>query len=163
MPVLRRRRFLRAVTGQTSQPIRRPSAVSNLVPFCHGWRVLNYHRSFDLCQESGAYDAFFSDGRGALLGNYEEVSCSEWSGQDGPSLWNGACLAGEGAKLWPNTACGNAGMKFLIARAARSMMAHVLSRCGTRLLGQKYDLLVSKNEFGEYHWWISEKYERGPR
>ncbi|KAH9004487.1 endoglucanase V-like protein, partial [Lactarius hatsudake] len=64
---------------------------------------------FDLCQDSDADKAFFPAGRGALSGHYEEVSCSEWSGYDGPQLWNGACLAGESAQLWPMTACGNTG------------------------------------------------------
>ncbi|CAK5278236.1 unnamed protein product, partial [Mycena citricolor] len=49
-------------------------------------------------------------GRGALLGTFEEVSCSEWSGSDGSPLWNGGCLSGENASFWPNTGgCGNKG------------------------------------------------------
>ncbi|KAI0251774.1 glycoside hydrolase family 45 protein, partial [Lactifluus subvellereus] len=65
---------------------------------------------FDLCAESGAAKAFFPPSRGALTGIYEEVSCSKWAGNgDGGSLWNGACLAGENAAMWPSTACGNKG------------------------------------------------------
>jgi hypothetical protein len=75
-------------------------------------RLTELCRSFDLCQESGASDAFFPEGRGALNGYYEEVSCSEWSGSDGQELWNGACLAGESAGIWPSVACGNTGMEF---------------------------------------------------
>ena len=48
-------------------------------------------------------------GHGALTGTYEEVSCSQWSGSDGSELWNGACISGESAALWPSTACGNQG------------------------------------------------------
>ncbi|KAI9440336.1 endoglucanase V-like protein [Lactarius indigo] len=44
---------------------------------------------FDLCEDSGACDAFFPEKRGALSGHYEEVSCSHWTGWDGPELWNG--------------------------------------------------------------------------
>ena len=76
------------------------------------WRLTKLCRSFDLCEESGAYDAFFPKPRGALSGHYEEVSCSEWSGWDGDALWNGACLASESAGLWPSVSCGNTGMSF---------------------------------------------------
>jgi len=69
-----------------------------------------YDRSFDLCEDSGADKAFFPNDRHALLGTYEEVSCSEWSGSDGETLWNGSCLAGENAGLWPATGgCPNTG------------------------------------------------------
>jgi len=64
---------------------------------------------FDLCEESGAPAALFPEGRGAMLGHYQEVPCQGWSGNDGPDLWNGACLAGESAGLWPDVACGNVG------------------------------------------------------
>ncbi|KAI9440335.1 endoglucanase V-like protein [Lactarius indigo] len=94
--------------------------VTNLCPYAKGedWcgqslsKPLNQFGApvhFDLCEESGAYDAFFPEGRGALSGYYEEVSCSQWSGWDGPALWNGACLAGESAHMWPLVACGNTG------------------------------------------------------
>ena len=69
--------------------------------------------SFDLCHDSGAPDAFFPSGNGALTGTYEEVSCTEWSGSDGSSLWNGACLAEENISNWPSTGCGNQGTKLL--------------------------------------------------
>ncbi|KAI9464418.1 endoglucanase V-like protein [Lactarius psammicola] len=64
---------------------------------------------FDLCQDSGAAAAFFPSGHGALTGTYEEVSCNQWIGTDGPDLWDGACLAGESAANWPAVACGNKG------------------------------------------------------
>ncbi|KAH9056732.1 endoglucanase V-like protein [Lactarius vividus] len=64
---------------------------------------------FDLCTDTGAADAFFPPGRGALTGTYEEVSCSQWTGTDGPSLWDSACLDGESADNWPAVACGNKG------------------------------------------------------
>ncbi|KAH9031326.1 endoglucanase V-like protein [Lactarius pseudohatsudake] len=64
---------------------------------------------FDLCQDTGTDKAFFPSGRGALTGTYQEVSCSQWSGTDGPSLWDGACLSGESASNWPAVGCGNQG------------------------------------------------------
>lgn len=66
--------------------------------------------SFDLCEDTGAAAQFFPSGHTALTGTFSEVSCSEWSGSDGGSLWNGACLSGESAALWPSgTGCGNQG------------------------------------------------------
>ncbi|KAI9433571.1 endoglucanase V-like protein [Lactarius indigo] len=64
---------------------------------------------FDLCKDTGTADAFFPSGRGALTGTYEEVSCDQWTGTDGQSLWDGACLDGETAANWPAVACGNKG------------------------------------------------------
>ncbi|EIM86862.1 endoglucanase V-like protein [Stereum hirsutum FP-91666 SS1] len=65
---------------------------------------------FDLCEDTGAAAQFFPSGHTALTGSFSEVSCSEWSGSDGGSLWNGACLSGESAALWPSgTGCGNQG------------------------------------------------------
>jgi len=66
---------------------------------------------FDLCEDSGASEAFFTSGRGAFTGSYTEVPCSQWSstGADGPSLWDGACLSGESAANWPSVSCGNQG------------------------------------------------------
>ncbi|KAI0035344.1 endoglucanase V-like protein [Vararia minispora EC-137] len=64
---------------------------------------------FDLCQDNGAMAAFFPSGHGALLGTYHEVSCSQWSGTDGSSLWNGSCIKGENAGNWPAVGCGNQG------------------------------------------------------
>ncbi|VDB86690.1 unnamed protein product [Peniophora sp. CBMAI 1063] len=66
---------------------------------------------FDLCTDTGADKVFFPNGHGALTGSYEEVDCSQWSGADSTvSQWNGACLAGETAGLWPGTTgCGNQG------------------------------------------------------
>ncbi|GJJ11356.1 hypothetical protein Clacol_005588 [Clathrus columnatus] len=64
---------------------------------------------FDLCEDTGASSVFFPSGHGALLGTFAEVSCSEWSGSDKSPLWNGACLKGESAGLWPAVGCGNQG------------------------------------------------------
>jgi hypothetical protein len=46
-----------------------------------------------------------------MLGDYEEVSCTEWSGDEGSSLWNGSCMAPIGTSLWPSVSCGNEGTK----------------------------------------------------
>ncbi|KAF5362518.1 hypothetical protein D9756_002451 [Leucocoprinus leucothites] len=64
---------------------------------------------FDICQDTGGASSFFPSGHGALVGNFQEVSCSQWSGSDGGSLFNGACLSGETAANWPSTGCGNKG------------------------------------------------------
>jgi len=64
---------------------------------------------FDLCDDTGASNAFFPSGHGALTGSYTEVSCSQWSGSDGSAIWTGACLSGETASNWPSTGCGNQG------------------------------------------------------
>jgi hypothetical protein len=120
MPLSRRRELVRSVALPPSQPIRRACAVSDCaLPhsfLCLSlWRLTEPCCSFDLCEESGAYDAFFPKPRGALSGHYEEVSCSEWSGWDGPDLWNSACLTGESTGLWPSVGCGNTGMKLSIS------------------------------------------------
>jgi len=65
--------------------------------------------SFDICQDTGGASTFFPSGHGALTGTFTEVSCSQWSGSDGGSLFNGACLSGETAANWPATGCGNKG------------------------------------------------------
>ncbi|TDL23794.1 endoglucanase V-like protein [Rickenella mellea] len=64
---------------------------------------------FDVCVDTGGANAFFPSGHGALTGTFQEVSCSKWSGSDGPALWTGGCLSGETAPLWPSTGCGNKG------------------------------------------------------
>ncbi|KAJ4492556.1 endoglucanase V-like protein [Lentinula edodes] len=56
---------------------------------------------FDICEDTGGASAFFPSGHTALTGSFVEVSCSEWSGSDGSDLWNGACISGESAALWP--------------------------------------------------------------
>lgn len=66
--------------------------------------------SFDICQDTGGAGAFFPSGHGALTGTFHEVPCSQWSGTDGGSLWNGACIAGETAQNWPAVGCGNKGV-----------------------------------------------------
>ncbi|TFK74951.1 endoglucanase V-like protein [Pluteus cervinus] len=64
---------------------------------------------FDICSDTGGAAAFFPSGHGALTGTFTEVSCSQWSGSDGGDLWNGACLSGESAGMWPSVGCGNKG------------------------------------------------------
>jgi hypothetical protein len=76
-----------------------------------------FHRSFDLCHDSGAADAFFPSGHGALKGTYKEVSCNKWDGLDsGNPLWNGACLKGENARTWPKLGggCPNQGTELFL-------------------------------------------------
>jgi hypothetical protein len=54
-------------------------------------------------------------GHGALTGNFQEVSCSQWSGSDGGSEFSGSCLTGESAALWPSgTGCGNKGKRLAL-------------------------------------------------
>src|SRR6266404_265448 len=108
MPLPKRRALVRSVALHPSQPVRRVNAVSGS---SLSWLecLAELRPSFDLCEESGASGAFFPEGRGALSGHYEQVSCKHWSGSDGPSLWNGACLAGKSAPSWPFMACGNTG------------------------------------------------------
>ncbi|KAJ6469770.1 endoglucanase V-like protein [Mycena vitilis] len=65
---------------------------------------------FDICEDTGGAALFFPSGHGALLGSWSEVSCSLWSGSDGSALFNGACISGENAPLWPSTGCGNQGL-----------------------------------------------------
>ena len=44
-----------------------------------------------------------------MLGAYEEVSCSDWSGSDGEKVSDNSCMTGENGGLWPNTGCSNSG------------------------------------------------------
>ncbi|KAJ7777452.1 endoglucanase V-like protein [Mycena metata] len=64
---------------------------------------------FDICEDTGGSEVFFPSGHGALLGTWSEVSCSLWSGSEGAPLFQGACISGQSAPLWPSTACGNQG------------------------------------------------------
>lgn len=65
---------------------------------------------FDLCIDSGAAGAFFTDGRGAMLGTFKEVPCNgNWNGGEGGSLWGGSCMANDTTGLWPAPGCGNRG------------------------------------------------------
>jgi hypothetical protein len=73
--------------------------------------------SFDLCEDSGAPQAFFEGSRGAMLGNYKEVSCSRWRGIEGERLWNGACMGNSTTPFWPERGCGNVGTKHSLACA----------------------------------------------
>jgi hypothetical protein len=71
---------------------------------------MNETHSFDICQDTGGANAFFPSGRGALTGTFTEVPCSQWSGTNGGSLFNGSCTVGETAQNWPAVGCGNQGM-----------------------------------------------------
>jgi hypothetical protein len=69
-----------------------------------------------------------------MLGTYEEVSCSQWSGSDGKILWNGSCLAGESAPLWPAAGgCPNTGADHSFACIVMQVLADVRSRHPARL------------------------------
>ncbi|KAJ3890482.1 endoglucanase V-like protein [Lentinula edodes] len=77
---------------------------------------------FDICEDTGGAAAFFPAGHTALTGSFVEVSCSEWSGSDGSDLWNGACISGESAALWPGgVGCGN--QVFNLVTAAAVLLA----------------------------------------
>jgi len=70
----------------------------------------NMSMHFDLCIDSGAAGAFFTDGRGSMLGTFEEVPCKgNWNGDEGGSLWGGSCMANDTTGLWPAIGCGNHG------------------------------------------------------
>lgn len=81
--------------------------------------------SFDICEDTGGSNAFFPSGHGALTGTFQEVSCSQWSGSDGGSLFNGACLSGETAGNWPSVGCGNKGKEGLLLPVAAQLTRHV--------------------------------------
>jgi hypothetical protein len=57
--------------------------------------------SFDLRKDLGTPGTFFPGPRGAILGTYEQVSCSEWGGGGGVTLWVSWCMADENADFWP--------------------------------------------------------------
>ncbi|KAN0121000.1 endoglucanase V-like protein [Russula decolorans] len=69
----------------------------------------NASMHFDLCDLTGAPQAFFPPGLLAMRGVYQEVPCTLWQGSEGTPLWNGTCMADENAALWPTPACGNEG------------------------------------------------------
>ena len=98
---------------QYDKPIREAYAVRPCPFPSELWYADNKaNRSFDLCADSGAGAAFFPAGRGAMLGDYVEVSCDEWTGSSCPvPLWNNWCMADNSASLWPAKGCGNNGMK----------------------------------------------------
>ena len=69
-----------------------------------------------------------------MLGTYQEVSCSEWSGSDGQILWNGSCLTGESAPLWPAAGgCPNTGADHSLACIVMQVLFNVRSRHPARL------------------------------
>ena len=92
------------------------------------------NRSFDLCadSDSGAAAAFFPEGRGAMLGEYKEVSCTEWKGGEGSSLWGGSCMAPIGTSLWPKVSCGNEGTKHPLFSLVCAVMQFWLT-CALRI------------------------------
>jgi hypothetical protein len=110
--------------GQTTQnPVNSFGAsmqyvVHILIPcVCKSAYSPRFHRSFDLCQDSGAAEAFFTTGHGAFTGSYRETNCKNWAGSDsGNLLWNGACLDGEKARTWPKqgNGCPNKGTKLFL-------------------------------------------------
>lgn len=96
--------------GQPKQPTRETVPVRNSP---QETRMTTDEPSFDICSDTGGASAFFPSGHGALTGTFSEVSCSQWSGSDGGSLFNGACLSGETAGNWPAVGCGNKGENHL--------------------------------------------------
>ena len=77
-----------------------------------GYSDIKTNRSFDLCDLTGASQAFFPDQNHlAMRGEFQEVPCTLWQGDNGTSLWNGSCMAPTNAPFWPVPACGNEGMK----------------------------------------------------
>lgn len=78
----------------------------------HGDNLNKSDNSFNIqvCNVGLAAEAakFFPDGH-AVSGTFNEVSCKQWSGSDGPAAFKGACLAGETAPDWPAVGCGNQG------------------------------------------------------
>ncbi|KAI0286078.1 hypothetical protein BGY98DRAFT_944853 [Russula aff. rugulosa BPL654] len=75
----------------------------------HPKNDFNVSMHFDLCDLTGASQAFFPGTRLAMKGYYEEVSCTLWQGSDGYPIWNGSCMADPKAAFWPTPACGNRG------------------------------------------------------
>jgi hypothetical protein len=83
--------------------------------------------SFDLCRDTGTGAAFFTGGRGAFTGTYQQVSCDEWDGEDGSKQWADACLSGETADNWPAIGCGNLGTAFSLP-TPRNVLIHAYFR-----------------------------------
>ncbi|KAF7309576.1 Endoglucanase V-like protein [Mycena indigotica] len=98
---------------------------------------------FDICQDTGGAAQFFPSGHGALTGTFQEVSCSSWSGSDGSPLWNGACISGESAPLWPSTGCGNQGL----APGASGQQSSINQL-------QTYDGNDDDHEYTTQHYWL---------
>jgi len=103
-------------TGSLSSP---PTIVVKVTDLCTDGQLcgqtlsnpinsLNQPIHFALCSDTGAAGSFLPSNGDSLIGTYQEVSCSQWSGSDGPAS-SSSCLAGETAGFWPSTACGNKG------------------------------------------------------
>jgi hypothetical protein len=63
-----------------------------------------------------------------MLGNYEEVSCTEWQGGNPTTLWNGSCMADDNAAFWPAVACGNQGTKHSLYLHREAVLVNVYSQ-----------------------------------
>ncbi|KAF8479524.1 endoglucanase V-like protein [Russula ochroleuca] len=76
----------------------------------HRSNELDLDVHFELCAPSGAWDAFYpGEQPRTMIGKFHEVSCDEWEGSQGNSLWDGSCMAPANPPFWPKTACGNKG------------------------------------------------------
>ena len=132
---------------ESCQPARHVGAVRIRSPLCARLRAQQMFLlvSFDLCTDTGAAQAFFPAGHMALTGSYQEVACcDEWTGTDGPSLWDGACLLGEDAPFWPSTACGNQGTGVSLP-AQRYVLIHGYRRqCTLNRRCEKTKMVVSR-------------------
>jgi hypothetical protein len=110
--------------------------------------VLNdfFAGSFDLCTDTGAAQAFFPEGHSALTGTYQEVTCDEWTGTDGPDLWDGACLLGEDAPFWPSTACGNQGTEVSLSTQRNVLVHEYCRQCTLNRRSEKTRMVISKGK-----------------
>ena len=95
--------------------------------------------SFDLCEDSEAPQAFFEGSRRAMLGDYEEVSCTEWQGGEGEALWNGACMGNSTTPFWPEYGCGNVGTKHSHALRRNTVWVNVHSKDMRPIRGTRYN------------------------
>lgn len=102
--------------GQTVRhPLNEFNASMQCVPTTFPVRTwcadIKTNRSFDMCELSGASQAFFPPNLRAVYGTYQEVPCTLWQGSQGTPIWNGSCMAPDNAAFWPAQSCGNEGMK----------------------------------------------------
>jgi hypothetical protein len=100
---------------QPGERIQRVHAVRSYLSIRTSHADIKANFSFELCDLSGAPQAFFPGDRRAMYGNYQEVPCTSWQGSAGTPLWIGSCMADENAAFWPAKACGNEGIKRSLA------------------------------------------------
>lgn len=121
-----------------SQSIRHVHAVNSFFFSLGPWHAENKtNSSFDLCEDSKADTAFFPSTHGAMLGTYQEVSCTGWNGGEGNSLWGGSCMAPDNAPSWPSVACGNEGTKHSLGCAVMQIYLMCTLRISTSVSGRR--------------------------